>query len=61
MLNEGYQIKVSIPAETRVEVCLYDINLELYFSNFPFTDLQNFNSNVVPNNVKIYEHMAESR
>lgn len=37
VLNEGTQLRISIPADTTVEVCLYDVNLELYFSTFPFT------------------------
>lgn len=55
VLNEGSQLKISIPAETAVEVCLYDVNLQLYFSTFPFTDLQNFTSNIAPNSVQLYK------
>lgn len=39
-VNEGETVKLSVPASTRVEVYFYDINLELYFSDYPFEEVQ---------------------
>lgn len=37
VINEGSQLRISIPASTLVKVRIYNINLELYYSNFPFS------------------------
>lgn len=34
-INEGHQLKLNIPPKTEVNVLLYKLNLELYFSNNP--------------------------
>lgn len=48
-INFGTHIKINLPAETRVEINLYTINIELYFSTFPFSDNMSFNRSMVSN------------
>jgi hypothetical protein len=48
-------LKISIPPSTAVYVSIFDINLELYFSAFPFSDTNNFELNTVSNMSKVFE------
>lgn len=40
MVNAGKEIKINRPANTRVVVNFYKIDLELYFSEYPFEDVK---------------------
>ena len=55
LINEGDKLKLNIPEKTEVEVHVYDINLEMYFSEFPFQPLTDFSSTMKPQRVRVYE------
>lgn len=42
--NEGEVIKINIPPKTEVEVAVFPVNLELYFSEKPFGEIQSLGS-----------------
>lgn len=33
-------LRLTIPSDTKVEVSFYDVNLELYFSDYPFDEIK---------------------
>lgn len=55
VINEGTQLRVSIPPKTEVNINIYKINLELYFSNFPFQDLTTFKPKTIANQTIVFE------
>jgi hypothetical protein len=52
---QGKYINIGIPPQTKVEVLTYDINLELFFSTFPFADFHDFSSATVANSIEVYK------
>lgn len=61
VINEGSQLKLSIPANTLAEVYIYGLNLELYFSEFPFIDFNSLTPKTVPNSIKMFSVSNQSR
>ena len=47
VVNKGYELVINRPVTSRVVVNFYQIDLELYFSEFPFTEASAFSA-VVP-------------
>ena len=46
--NALTEIKINRPAQTKVTVNFYKVDLELYFSEFPFQDISIFSSTIAP-------------
>jgi len=44
VVNSGKEIKISRPAQCRVVVNFYKIDLELYFSEYPFEEITTFSA-----------------
>lgn len=44
VFNEGDYIRISIPAQTKVEVLIFPLNLELMFSDNPFEEVESFSA-----------------
>ena len=44
VFNEGDYIRVSIPAKTKVEIMIFPLNLELMFSEHPFSSVDSFSA-----------------
>ena len=53
-IKEGEKLRINIPEHTSLEVMTYNINLEMYFSEFPFQPLDSFDSSIKPNQIKAY-------
>jgi hypothetical protein len=43
-VNAGGEIKINRPANVKVIVNLYEIDIELYFSEFPFSEIAQFSA-----------------
>jgi len=54
VVNEGKELKITIPAETKVRVNFFPVHLELYFSEYPFEEVKTFSA-VKPSQVKQYQ------
>ena len=54
LLDEGHRIRLNIPENTEIEVHEFEINLEMYFSEFPFQPLTDFSSTMKPQRVTVY-------
>ena len=54
-IREGDKLRINLPQSTSLEVMTYDINLEMYFSEFPFQPLDSFDSAVKANRVTTFE------
>jgi hypothetical protein len=44
VVNAGAEVKISRPAQVKVVVNLYEIDIELYFSEFPFAEIAQFSA-----------------
>ena len=44
VVNLGSEIKINRPANVTVTVNFYEIDIELYFSEFPFSDITKFSA-----------------
>lgn len=44
VINSGSEIKINRPAKVTVIVNFYEIDIELYFSEFPFSDITKFSA-----------------
>ncbi len=44
VIQEGAHIRIIQPAHTAICVEIFQINLELYFSEYPFYEVKNFTS-----------------
>ena len=44
VVNAGSEIKINRPANVKVTVNLYEIDIELYFSEFPFSEVAQFSA-----------------
>lgn len=49
VMNDGHQLRINVPPETEVNVNIFKLNLELYFSNFPFGKAGELSSATIPN------------
>lgn len=61
VLNQGQKLSLSIPPETEIEVLVYEINLELYFSQLSFQNGEKLSPFIVPNIIKTYESQGKVR
>lgn len=61
VVNEGKELKISIPANTKIVVNLYQINLELYFSEFPFEKEVTTFSAVKPSQALEFDSLKDFR
>lgn len=44
IIKEKTELRISIPPNTKIEVFFFSINLELYFSEFPFSSFKDFST-----------------
>ena len=54
VVNLGSEIKINRPAKVTVFVNFYEIDIELYFSEFPFSDITKFSA-IKPTKHKTFE------
>ena len=54
VVNAGAEVRISRPAQVKVTVNIYEIDIELYFSEFPFAEMAQFSA-IKPTKTKIYE------
>jgi hypothetical protein len=44
VVNSGAEVKINRPAQVKVVANLYEIDIELYFSEFPFSEIAQFSA-----------------
>jgi hypothetical protein len=54
VVNSGSEVKINRPAQVKVVVNLYEIDIELYFSEFPFSELAKFSA-IKPTSTTTFE------
>jgi hypothetical protein len=60
VIEEGAQFRVIQPADTQITIEFFEINLEKYFSDYPFYEYRTFTS-IRPSHYKVFPASSESK